>query len=180
MITCWACRSWVCRASWSFALWRKVHIMSSIRILLKLPMLTCNTLDSSGLEYEHRTAKALVQSRNFPLSLLSVLNSQRELVSHFSSRAIIRRPSSFTKCLMLLIRPLLITSPNFRRSELLQSHLHARLTLSQVAPKAVLTNCVLWATVAFVTVIGFNILRPKVSSELGSFQLCAKYVRRTR
>ncbi|KZV92781.1 DUF221-domain-containing protein [Exidia glandulosa HHB12029] len=37
--------------------------------------------------------------------------------------------------------------------------------LNKVAPLAVGTNCLLWTAVAFVTIIGFNILRPRVIYE---------------
>ncbi|KAH7102259.1 DUF221-domain-containing protein [Auriculariales sp. MPI-PUGE-AT-0066] len=37
--------------------------------------------------------------------------------------------------------------------------------LSEVAPTAVLTNCLLWTGVAFITIIGFNILRPNIIYE---------------
>lgn len=44
----------------------------------------------------------------------------------------------------------------------------------QVAPIAVGTNCLLWTGVAFVTIIGFNILRPRVSPGLALDRLRAQ------
>ena len=67
------------------------------------------------------------------------------------------------KCLALSTISFRRTSTNSPRHASRMRSSHVQLTFPQVAPKAVLTNCLLWAGVAFVTIIGFNILRPKVS-----------------